>query len=171
MNVLWKPNEGAQTRALAIDDSVYEINYGGARGGGKTACGIIWLLKGVIDPSFTGLVIRRNHTDLRQWLDRARQLYPDAKFTGKPTVIEWPNGAKVYTGHLKDQDAYAQFQGWGVQRLLLEEAGQIPTEELYMKLISSVRSTNNIKPQIFLTCNPGGPGHSWIQRRFKIFYA
>ena len=32
MNVLWKPNEGAQTRALAIDDSVYEINYGGARG-------------------------------------------------------------------------------------------------------------------------------------------
>ena len=168
MNVLWKPNEGAQTRALAIDDSVYEINYGGARGGGKTDCGIIWLLKGVIDPSFTGLVIRRNHTDLRQWLDRARQLYPDAKFTGKPTVIEWPNGAKVYTGHLKDQDAYAQFQGWGVQRLLLEEAGQIPTEELYMKLISSVRSTNNIKPQIFLTCNPGGPGHSWIQRRFKI---
>jgi phage terminase large subunit len=83
-------------------------------------------------------------------------------------VIEWPNGAKVYTGHLKDQDAYAAFQGWGVQRLLLEEAGQIPREEDYMKLISSVRSTNSIKPQVFLTCNPGGPGHAWLQRRFKI---
>ena len=31
MNVLWKPNKGAQTRALSIDDSIYEIVYGGAR--------------------------------------------------------------------------------------------------------------------------------------------
>jgi hypothetical protein len=168
MKVLWKPNEGAQTRALSIDDSVYEICYGGARGGGKTDAGIAYMLKGTSDPTFAGLVIRRNHTDLRQWIDRARQLYPHAKFTGKPTVIEFPNGSKIYTGHLKDKDAYAAFQGWGVQRLLLEEAGQIPREEDYMKLISSVRSTNTIKPQIFLTCNPGGPGHAWIQRRFKI---
>ena len=55
-----------------------------------------------------------------------------------------------------------------MQRLLLEEAGQIPREEDYLKLISSVRSTNTIKPQIFLTANPGGPGHQWLLRRFKI---
>ena len=168
MNTLWRPNPGAQTQALAIDDSVYEICYGGARGGGKSDAGIVWMLKGTTDPAYTGLVIRRNHTDLRQWLDRAKQLYKNAKFTGKPTVIEFANGSKIYTGHLKDQDAYSQFQGWSVQRLLLEEAGQIPNEEYYLKLISSVRSTNSIKPQIFLTCNPGGPGHSWLQRRFKI---
>ena len=40
-------------------------------GGGKTDAGIAWMLKGTVDPGFTGLVIRRNHTDLRQWIDYA----------------------------------------------------------------------------------------------------
>ena len=65
MNTLWKANPGAQEKVLSIDDSVYEICYGGARGGGKTDAGIVWMLKGTVDPNFTGLVIRRNHTDLR----------------------------------------------------------------------------------------------------------
>ena len=73
--------------ALSIDESTYEILYGGARGGGKTDAGIVWLLKGVDNPSFTGMCIRRNHTDLRQWIDRAIQLYPHAKVSGKPVGI------------------------------------------------------------------------------------
>ena len=168
MKSLWKPHPGAQTYALSIDDTCFEILYGGARGGGKTDAGIVWLLKGTVDPKFTGICIRRNHTDLRQWIDRAVQLYPHAKVYGKPSIFEFPNGAKIYTGHLKDADSYSQFQGWEIQRILLEEVGQIPNEEYYLKLISSARSTISIKPQIFLTCNPGGPGHAWIKRRFGI---
>ena len=71
MKVLWQPHHGPQRFALSIDDSVFEILYGGARGGGKTDAGICWMLKGTADPGFTGLVIRRNHTDLRQWIDYA----------------------------------------------------------------------------------------------------
>ena len=82
MNTLWKANPGPQEKVLSIDDSVYEILYGGSRGGGKSDAGVVWMLKGTVDPNFTGLVIRRNHTDLRQWLDRARQLYKNAKFSG-----------------------------------------------------------------------------------------
>ena len=72
MKVLWQPHPGQQTKALKIDESCFEILYGGARGGGKTDAGIAWMLKGTADPGFTGLVIRRNHTDLRQWIDRAK---------------------------------------------------------------------------------------------------
>ena len=168
MNVLWKPHQGQQTRALATDETCFEILYGGARGGGKTDAGIVWMLKGISDSDFVGLVIRRNHSDLRNWIDRASQLFTNAKVSGKPSVFHFPSGAKIYTGHLKDQDAYSQFQGWEIHRLLIEEAGQINSEENYLKLISSVRSTCSIKPQVFLTANPGGPGHQWLKKRFGI---
>mgnify|MGYP003654202830 FL=1 len=167
-DALWAPHEGQQTLALSINEQTYEILYGGARGGGKTDAGIVWLLKGVHDPNFVGMCIRRNHSDLRNWIDRATMLYPNATVTGKPTVFKFPSGAKIYTGHLKDANAYAQFQGWEIHRLLIEEVGQIPTEESYLKLVSSVRSTCAIKPQVFLTCNPGGAGHQWIKKRFQI---
>ncbi len=165
---LWKPHEGPQTLALSINENTYEILYGGARGGGKSDAGIVWMLKAVHDPTFVGLVIRRNHSDLRNWLDRAVQLYTNAKVSGKPTVFHFPSGAKIYTGHLKDENAYTAFQGWNINRLLIEEVGQIPTEESYLKLVSSVRSVGSVKPQIFLTANPGGPGHQWLKKRFKI---
>ena len=169
-NVIWKPHKGQQTLALSIDESVFEILYGGARGGGKTDAGIVWLLKGVESPDFIGLVVRRNHSDLRNWIDRAKTLFTKAKVTGKPSVFQFPSGAKVYTSHLNDKDAYQNTQGWNINRLLVEELGQIPREEDYLKLISSVRSTTSVKPQIFLTCNPGGAGHQWIKKRFGIGY-
>ena len=52
---MWKPHEGPQTLALSINENVYEILYGGARGGGKTDAGIVWLLKGVDAPNFVGM--------------------------------------------------------------------------------------------------------------------
>ena len=168
MSSIWEAHKGQQTLALSIDTSVYECLYGGSRGGGKTDAGIVWLLKGIVEPDFIGLCIRRNHSDLRNWIDRASQLYTTARVSGKPAVFRFPSGAKIYTGHLKDAEAYTQFQGWEIHRLLIEELGQIPREEDYLKLISSVRSTGKIKPQIFLTCNPGGAGHQWIKKRFGI---
>ena len=74
-NAIWTPHKGQQTLALSINESVYEVLYGGARGGGKTDAGIVWLLKGVEDPNYVGLCIRRNYSDLRNWLDRAKQLF------------------------------------------------------------------------------------------------
>jgi hypothetical protein len=165
---IWTPHKGQQTLALSINESVYEILYGGARGGGKTDAGIVWLLKGINDPDYVGLCIRRNYSDLRNWLDRARQLFTTATCTGNPAVFKFPSGAKIYTGHLSQENSFEVYQGWEIHRLLIEELGQIPLEENYLRLLSSVRSTTSVKPQIFLTCNPGGAGHQWIKKRFKI---
>ena len=165
---IWTPHKGQQTLALSINESVYEILYGGARGGGKSDAGIVWLLKGVNDPNYIGLCIRRNYSDLRNWLDRAKQLYTTATCTGNPAVFQFPSGAKIYTGHLSQENSFEVYQGWNISRLLIEELGQIPNEESYLKLVSSVRSTTNIKPQVFTTANPGGAGHQWIKKRWKI---
>lgn len=177
-NVLhWRPNPGKQERALRIPDTVFEILYGGARGGGKTDAGIFWIIKPVArmgnlqtirHPHFRGLVLRRSAKDLNDWLDRADRVYRafGARLTDRqksPTFV-FPSGAKIVVGHMKDVGNYL---GHEYQRMLIEELTQLPDEITYTKLTGSCRSTiPEIKPQIFMTTNPGGRGHGWVRRRF-----
>lgn len=154
-----------QERALSI--SIHELLFGGARGGGKTDAGIMRCLRHRLIPRFRGLVIRRNYSDLCDWIDRANQIFSivGAKKSGGDFVF--PSGATIRTGHLKDADAYTKYQGHEYQLMVIEELTQIPKEEYYQKLISSCRSTiPEVKPEIFCTCNPGGVGHSWVKKRF-----
>lgn len=135
----------------------------------NTWAGMAWLLRHIDKQHYRSMVIRRNATDLREWEDKAREMYAPfgAKFVGKPSTIRWPSGAVTYTGHLSDAHAWESVQGWEIQNLVLEEAGQIPDEERYMKLIGSLRSKfEDIPTQVLLTANPGGPGHGWLKRRF-----
>ena len=102
---MWKPHPGAQTLALSVSNT-YETLYGGARGGGKTDAGMVWLLRDSENPKLRGLVIRKNAEDLSDWIDRAREMYPNAVISGKPAFIRFPSGAIIRTGHLKDDSAY-----------------------------------------------------------------
>jgi hypothetical protein len=164
---IWKPHPGPQE--LALRTVAYELLFGGARGPGKTDAGIVWIQKPIEIPQFRGLVIRKNAEDLSDWIDRARHMYSNlgCEVVGKPYVIRFPSGAKIRTGHLKDDNAYEKYQGHEYQRMLIEELTQIPSEERYLKLIGSCRSTvDGIDPRVFLTSNPGGPGHKWVNDRF-----
>ena len=126
-----------------------------------------WLLRATEHPQARMLVVRRNADDLADWIDRAHSMYPYAKIVGKPATIKFPSGAIIRTGHLKDDQAYTKYQGHEYQRILIEELTQIPSEESYLKLISSCRSTiKGLAPRIFCTANPGGKGHQWVKRRF-----
>lgn len=167
----WRPNPGPQTRALSV--LVYELLFGGARGGGKTDTSVPWLARPACcdnpSPRYRGLVIRQNGKDLGDWIDRAEWQWAayGAKPVGSPVIFRWPSGAKIVTGHLKDRDAFKHYQGQEFQRMVVEELTQIPHEEDYLRLVASVRSTvPGLMPAIFATTNPGGPGHAWVKRRF-----
>lgn len=165
--VLWRPNSGRQTEALSY--RVFELLYGGARGGGKTSAGIAWLTIDIENPKYRALVIRKNADDLADWTDRARAIFipMGAEIVGKPAEIRFPHGALIRTGHLKDDNAYEKYQGHEYHRMLIEELTQIPEEASYLKLISSCRSTvPNLRPRVFTTTNPGGKGHGWVKARF-----
>lgn len=177
--VFWQPQE-KQIEALSRLE--YEILYGGARGGGKTAAGIGWLLYPFIDfktgkidadslKRYRALIIRLNAKDLGDWIDKAKAIYEPlgAQFVGAPVEIRWPSGAVFRTGHLNDENAYTQYQGHEYQRMVVEELTQIPSVDSYEKLISSCRSTvDGIDAQIFCTTNPGGIGHDWVKKRWNI---
>ena len=89
-----------------------------------------------------------------------------AVFAGKPVEIRFPRGAVFRAGHLKDPSSFEKYLGQEYQRMVIEELTLIPSEELYQKLLFSCRSTIDIKPQVFCTTNPGGPGHAWVKDRF-----
>jgi hypothetical protein len=133
IQVIWKPNPGKQTFALSRPE--FEILYGGARAGGKTESGIAWLTRWIGDPNLRALVIRKNSVDLKDWIDRANQLYSGfgGKLKGNPGEFHFPSGAIIYTGHLADESAYTKYQGQQYQKIIIEELTNIASEELYEK--------------------------------------
>lgn len=175
-------------QALALSQSVNEILYGGARGGGKTDAGMAFMLYNKDHPLYRALVIRKNADDLKDWADRAERFYArvGAVRKGNPAEFVFPcpkcnkvpcetlaasghGNPIIRTGHLKDQNAYMKYQGHEYQNMVLEELPQIPQLLNYLMLIGSCRSTiPEIKPQVFATANPDGPGHDWVKERFSI---
>lgn len=144
----------------------------------NTDAGIIFVLTPAVQtdesgmprfPGYRGLVLRRNADDLAEWIDRANGIYGKlgAKKTGRPAMFTFPSGAKIVTNHFQTKDAYEKYQGQEFQRMVLEEATQIPEEEWYLRLIGSLRSTiDGLEPQVLLTANPGNAGHIWVRSRF-----
>ena len=107
MNSEWHPHPKQE---FALRQNVYELLYGGSRGGGKTDSGLVWLTEHINNPRFRGLVIRKNADDLSDWLDRAYFMYKllGVKIAYRPAVLTFPSGAVIRTGHLKDDQAYTK---------------------------------------------------------------
>lgn len=168
----WKPHPGPQTRALQATD--FELLMGGARGGTKTESSLAVTLttfkhKPELLPQYRELVVRKNSTDLEEWLDRAARFYYSVggKRVGK--TLRFDSGALIRTGHLKDDNAYTKYLGHEYHRIKIEELTLIPKEINYLQLIASCRSTvPGLTPQVFATTNPGEIGHVWVAQRWGI---
>lgn len=169
MATAWRPQP---KQAAVLARSEYEILAGGARFGGKTALGIVWMIPPdyVSHPKYRGLVLRRNSKDLGDWIFKAKQIYGNigaVKVGSQSPVFRLPAGGEIVLGHLGDENAYEQYQGQEFQRVNIEELTQIPNERLYEQVISSCRtSIADLPPQVFSSANPGGPGHVWVKSRF-----
>lgn len=166
--LVWKPTPKQEIMLSSVADFIL---FGGSRGGGKTDAAIRWFMYDIHDEKFRGLVIRRNAKDLTDFVDRANQVWSKygAKKTGNPAKFTFPSGAIIYTGHLGNDDAYTSYQGHEYHKILIEELTHIPSQELFEKLMGSLRSTvENLQPQFLGTTNPGGPGHEWVKEYFKI---
>ncbi len=171
--IFWQPHPGKQT--IALQRTEKEILFGGARFGGKSDAGRIWLLRPFVDyPDsvylYRALIIRENSKDLRGWVDKAEQYYIPlgGKAVGNPPIIKFNNGAKFYIGHLADDKSYKHYLSDEFQRILFEELTLVPKEISYLMVLGSCRTTCEISPQIFCTTNPGNAGHVWVTKRWQI---
>jgi len=167
-SVVWEPQP---RQALMLSCPCFEVFYGGARGGGKTDSVVGDFAKHAQEFGIdaVGLVVRREYTQLKELLERCRQVYGPlgAEWNGKDQMWRFPNGARLTFAHLSNDADADTYQGGSYSRIYIEEAGNFPSPAPIFKLMACLRSANpKVHVGIRLTGNPGGVGHQWLKKRY-----
>jgi len=167
--VIFKANEGPQEDFLAAGET--DVLYGGAAGGGKSYAMLVDPLRYAHRPAHRGLIIRRSMPELRELIDKSRELYPKAfpgcKYKEVEKLWNFPSGAKIEFGFLeRDADVY-RYQGQAYSWIGFDEITHLPTEFAWNYLASRLRTTDSeITPYMRCTANPGGSGATWVKKRY-----
>jgi len=167
-DVGWRPQPGPQTRLLTCP--VFEVFYGGARGGGKTDGALgDWLShQQQWGEHASGLMVRRQRTELRDTIERSRAMFGQvgAKFGEQDKSWRFPNGARFVFAYLENDSDAEAYQGHSYTRVYGEELGNFPSPDPIMKLMATLRSAHGVPCGFRGTGNPGGPGHGWVKARY-----
>tara|TARA_B100000401_G_scaffold423162_1_gene350807 strand:+ start:924 stop:2600 length:1677 start_codon:yes stop_codon:yes gene_type:complete len=168
-NVIFRPNDGPQTEFLAAPET--DVLYGGAAGGGKSYAMLVDPLRYAHRAAHRALILRRSMPELRELIDKSRELYPRAfpgsKFREVEKIWNFPSGAKIEFGFLeRDADVY-RYQGQAYSWIGFDEITHLATEFSWNYLASRLRTTDSeITPYMRCTANPGGVGSSWVKKRY-----
>lgn len=145
--------------------------YGGARGGGKS-----WAIqrKAALGAyEYSGiriLILRREYGDMENSIisPMLKILAPGSyQYNKTEHMITFVNGSQIKFGNMPGYGAAVEgkYQGQEYDWLFIDEATQFLESE-FRGLCAIVRGANKIPKRVYLTCNPGGPGHFWVKRLF-----
>lgn len=168
-NVIFRPNDGPQTDFLAASET--DVLYGGAAGGGKSYAMLVDPLRYAHRAAHRALILRRSMPELRELIDKSRELYPKAfpgcKYKEVEKLWNFPSGAKIEFGFLeRDADVY-RYQGQAYSWIGFDEITHQATEFSWNYLASRLRTTDpEIIPYMRCTANPGGVGAHWVKKRY-----
>src|SRR5262245_52415973 len=134
--------EKPQMRLLKCQ--VFEIFFGGARGGGKTdgVLGEFGAHASRYGKDAIGLMVRRTRAELVETIERSREIYGPLGWQLNETEKMWraPDGARLRFAYLeRDADA-DMYQGHNYTRVYVEEVGNFPSPAPVMKLMATLRS-------------------------------
>lgn len=166
--IVWQPQPGPQT--ALVECPVFEVFFGGARGGGKTEGSIgDWLQhSATYAENAVGIFVRRQFKQLAEVIARTQQLFPKLGAVYNHQRAEWKmaNGARLKFVHLERDSDAEMYQGHSYTRVYIEEATNFPNPGPINKLKGTLRSACGVPCGIRLTGNPGGPGHQWVKARY-----
>lgn len=167
--VLFAPHSGPQTEFFT--NSAFEILYGGAAGGGKSAAGAIGALRSVgkgYGPAYKAVLFRREFPEMESSLiPETEKYYPSlgGRYRSQKHYWVFPGGERIYlrsAPHLED-----------IKKLLSAEFQYVFFDELttfeefqYTYAISRMRSTKGIPIELRAGTNPGSGGHEWVLKRW-----
>ncbi len=144
------------------------IAFGGARGGGKswavrTKAKLLALRYGGIRL----LILRRTYQELESNHIRflRRELHGIAEYRATDRIFTFPNGSTIEFGYCANDSDLDRYQGAEYDVIFIDECTQLK-ESWMRQLAACIRGVNAYPKRIYYTCNPGGPGHSYIKRLF-----
>jgi len=166
--VLWQPQPGPQTALLEC--TVFEVFFGGARGGGKTESSIgDWLQhSSLYGEHAIGIFFRRKLVQLAEVVARTKQIFPKlgAKYNEQQKTWTMANGARLKFAYLERDSDAEEYQGHNYTRVYVEELTNFPSPNPINKLRATLRSAAGVPVGMRLTGNPGGAGHNWVKKRY-----
>lgn len=166
--IIWQPQPGPQT--FLIQCPVFEVFFGGARGGGKTEASIgDWLEHSETwGEDATGLFVRKTAKQLEEVIARTKQIFPHvgAKFNTVRSEWTMAKGGRLKFRYLERDSDAEEYQGHSYTRLYVEELTNFPNPGPIDKLRGTLRSARGVPCGMRCTGNPGGPGHSWVKARY-----
>ncbi|NCB30548.1 MAG: hypothetical protein EOM66_03990 [Clostridia bacterium] len=149
--------------------TVRHTAYGGARGGGKS-----WAMRrklvmlALAQPERNILLLRRTLPELREnhLVPLLKELQGIARYNSGERVFQFPTGSRIRLGYCDNENDVYQYQGQEYDVIGMEEATHFTEEQ--MRFLTTCNRTANpsLRPRMYYTCNPGGPGHGWVKRLF-----
>ena len=164
--IVWRPQAGPQAHLLNCP--VFEIFYGGARGGGKTdgMLGKFAVKANQYGEHVTGVFFRKSRVDLKEAIQRSKQIYGKLGAIYAGNTWTFPNGARLKFEYLASDKDAENYQGHNYTDIFFEELTHWPDPTPVNKLKATLRSAHGIPCQFHATGNPGGPGHAWVKARY-----
>jgi hypothetical protein len=116
-----------------------------------------------------GLILRKELIQLKDLIKESIRVYTPLGWRWRESPKTWttPEGAVLTFAYLEsDQDA-EKYQGWNLTWIGVEELTTFARPEPLFRLMATLRSPN---PDLMVcfraTANPGGPGTTWVKRRY-----
>jgi len=174
-----KNEKQIQAAEAWLDDSVEEILYGGAKGGGKSYLGVSLIFgDALIYPDTSYFIARKELNDLRKFtIPSIHEVFKNWKiniddytsFNGQDNCFNLKNGSKVYLIACSEQPSDPLFERFGSMQMTrgwIEEGGEVE-EAAKANLALSIGRKNNdkykLKRKLLITANPK---KGWMKRDF-----
>lgn len=183
----YKPQPGPQTELEAT--TADEILFGGAAFGGKTA-GVVGALRDRVKMrGYRAIVFRRSSPQLKNAVDRAKEIYTDGRSVGRhafapfaPTPLSrfrqtggggamlfpaW--GSRIEFGHLHTDDAYRDHLGQEYDDIILDEGPEFTRAQAENLSTRRRGIIAGIRRRFIVTANPpeeDQPGFEWIRQKW-----
>ena len=161
-----------QAAALALY-GVPDMLYGGAAGGGKSEFLLMAASQFADHPDSHALLLRKTYADLIRpdaLLDRARKWWehrPELDYRHVEKKFEFESGATVEFGHLQNSGSQYQYQGGAYTFIGIDEASQIPREQIdFLRTRLRKPADCPVPLQFRLASNPGNIGHQYLKDRY-----
>ena len=176
---LKKNNKQLQAGEAWVDDTVEELLYGGAKGGGKSYLGASLIFgDALLYPETHYFIARKELNDLRKFtIPTIHEVFQNfgldiakyAKYNGQDNVFELYNKSKVFLIACKEEPSDPLFERFGSMQMTrgwLEEAGEVPENaksNLWLSIGRWKNDTYKLKKKLLITANPK---KGWMKRDF-----